>query len=802
MAKIELGSRHKSLLKFPQKWTLYNLNSIVIVKLKTIICLLMISLLFGSFSYEGQEVLYINKHNYTLLIRKNEFAYAFRDSHGKMIADFYRGSGINFSGSGDSVLSGSVFEKTIVLNDTLFSCIIHNGQGLKARVNFRLFDDVVNLKITIDDGENKESAIQSNQGLNNHTIEARTAGSGPAYGLGDHGSYGEGTNVFGYSNNNFLNVSDGTRFVSTFAIFPKQQFAQVLFEKGSKRVAINQQENRLGANKVKAINIYYFFGTPQKIYNHYAAVKKKEGYPDSKPKYDFFDLGYEAFGSLGWNAAQATVQSDVQMYLDKGYPLKWVVVGSGFWKGDRSQPTEGATTSFGIWDDSLQPGRKDKFANPRYPDVAGFKKYFSDRHLNLLLGLRVNFKAVSKKGGFYDPANDGEYSKEGVEKGFFLKDKNNNPALFSAVFPKGPGYLLDGDDVSALQWFYSGVKKWGAQGYKEDTMLKDGEKLNNDAKCNKVNEFLMQKGYDVMVRNSAYSVPGDILRIEDTEYGRGQDRPVINVLNYAASGAPNTYPDIVGGKYLKPPLKEDQKRYFIKNAFFAAVCPAMSMGLGPWLIENPVYENAIKKAANWHHEFAPYLYSAAVESYYTGFPITMTPLPIAYSIDSNTYDIANKTKRQYSWMLGPSLLATPVYGDDYATASTRNVYLPKGKWIDYESGRCFTGPMRLNNYNFPDDKIPVFIGGKGVLVKRDKKTDTFIATVYPVNNDLSSYRFYYPDGKSSSVITTINVKWGRSKIQVMDIHSKKKIDAVFSKAFKSYSFPLVEGHDYTIESHI
>ncbi|WPU95548.1 glycoside hydrolase family 31 protein [Mucilaginibacter sabulilitoris] len=775
----------------------------VMNKVKMIICPLVLSLLISSFCYGDEGILYIKKHHYTLIIRKNKFAYAFKDSTGKMVADFSPESGVNFSRSGNSLLSSCVFEKTIVLNDTLFSCILHNSNGLKARASFRFFDDVINLKIAIDDteAENKEKDMQSKP-AGNYTIEACIAGIGPAYGLGDHGSYGEGINVFGYSNNNFLNLSDGTRFVSTFAIFPKQQFAQVLFDNGSKRVAINKRGTRLGANKVKAISIYYFFGTPQKIYSNYASVKKKVGYPDAKPKFDFFDLGYEAFGSLGWNAAQATVQSDVQMYLDKGYPLKWVVVGSGFWKGDRSLATEGATTSFGIWDNSLQPGRKDKLANPRYPDVAAFKKYFSDRNLHLILGLRVNFKALPEKGGFYDPANDGEYSREGAQRGFFLKDINNNPALFSAVFPKGPTYVLDADNVSALQWFYAGVKKWGVQGYKEDTMLKDGEKLNNDAKCNKVNEFLMQKGYYVMVRNSAYSVPGDILRVEDTEYGHGQDRPVINVLNDAASGTPNTYPDIVGGKYLKPPLKDDQKRYFLKNAFFAAVCPAMSMGLGPWHIENPAYENAIKKAAMWHHEFAPYLYSAAVESYYTGFPTTMTPLPIAFPNDSNTYNIANKTKRQYCWMLGPSLLATPIYGDDYATASTRNVYLPKGKWIDYESGRCFMGPTVLNNYKFPDGKIPAFIGGKGVLVKKSEESDTFIATVYPISKEQSSYRFYYPDGKSSSIITIMNVNWERLNIQVTDINSKKKIDAMFSKRFQSYSFPLVKGHNYTVKSDI
>ncbi|RYG40271.1 MAG: hypothetical protein EOO01_27705, partial [Chitinophagaceae bacterium] len=441
-----------------------------------------------------------------------------------------------------------------------------------------------------------------------YTIEARTAGFGPVYGLGDHGSYGESTNLFGYSNDNFMNTTDRSRFISSFCIFPNQDFAQVVFEKASKRVAISAAENKLGANGVAAANIYYFFGSMHNIYANYAKVRAKEGYPDYKPKYDFFDLGYEAFGSLGWNTAQSTVQNDLTAYLERGYPLKWAVVGSGFWKGDRKSPAQGSTNSFGIWDDTYQPGRTDDLANPRYPDVAGFKKYFRDRKINLILGIRVNYKAPIDLGGYDDPVNDGPYTSQGIKNNYFMKDVNGNPKAFSAVFPKGNVYLLDGENPAAVKWFYNGSKKWGATGYKEDTMMKDGRLVMDDGKANKANEILMRNGYYVMVRNSAYSVPGEIIRIEDTQHGQNQDRPLINVLSFAASAAPNTYPDIVGGKYHVLPLKEDVKRYYVRNSLFAAVCPAMSLGLGPWHLENARYENVIKKASDWHHQFAPYIY--------------------------------------------------------------------------------------------------------------------------------------------------------------------------------------------------
>lgn len=78
-------------------------------------------------------------------------------------------------------------------------------------------------------------------------------------------------------------------------------------------------------------------------------------------------------------------------------------------------------------------------------------------------------------------------------------------------------YILNPDNPAAVRWFADGYKQWGVSGYKEDMILKDGLKLNNDAKLNKVNEQLMREGNLVMVRNSAFSVPGDILRLEDTK---------------------------------------------------------------------------------------------------------------------------------------------------------------------------------------------------------------------------------------------------------------------------------------------
>ena len=47
--------------------------------------------------------------------------------------------------------------------------------------------------------------------------------------------------------------------------------------------------------------------------------------------------------------------------------------------------------------------------------------------------------------------------------------------------------------------------------------------------------------------------------------------------------------------------------------------------------------------------------------------------------------------RGYEWLIGDSLLATPLYGNDYDTASSRDVYLSAGKWMDYDTGKLYSG---------------------------------------------------------------------------------------------------------------
>lgn len=168
-----------------------------------------------------------------------------------------------------------------------------------------------------------------------------------------------------------------------------------------------------------------------------------------------------------------------------------------------------------------------------------------------LIGIRNHFKAPAEDGGYHHGINNGPYVHEAMEKGYLLKDAEGQLVrITNAEFPRGTLYMLDARNPGALSWFLEGHEKWEADGYKEDAMVYT--KHYRDGNWNPLNEAFMDRGCPTIVRSTAYSAPGDVSWINDTYYGKGegfhfdQDRVPINLLNYAASGVSNLYPDITG----------------------------------------------------------------------------------------------------------------------------------------------------------------------------------------------------------------------------------------------------------------
>ena len=171
---------------------------------------------------------------------------------------------------------------------------------------------------------------------------------------------------------------------------------------------------------------------------------------------------------------------------------------------------------------------------------------------------------------------------------------------------------------------------------------------------------------------------------------------------------------------------------------------------------------------------------------------------MAFPHDANVYDRENARVRGYEWMIGDSLLATPLYGDDYATATSRDIYLPEGKWMDYDTGQRYTGPVLLQHFDLPVTKTPLFVGGTGILlekldIKIDSTKDANVARVYPLMEKTSD-RFLL-SATDAPVTIEVEVRdWQHPS--VTDLTSDQDVSWTFVR--HAIQFGVQSGHTYRV----
>jgi hypothetical protein len=602
-------------------------------------------------------------------------------------------------------------------------------------------------------------------------IRIQTSGAAPAFGLADQAALRPpyNTDVTGFQDGHFLSGEGLSRLVSNFILYPRQGFAVLLIDPAAKIVHTSEQQIVQGVVQAGTIvNMAYFFGTPHEIYSEYRSARIEAGYPWMRPKEEMFGVGWEAFGALGWNTNQKTVTESVDRYLSLGYPLRWLVIGSGWWPAEERLHE---TTSFGMIDEQ------------KYPDMRGLIEHFHHENLKVLLGLRISFIA------------DGPFSAEGLKNGYFLQ-QDGQARIFHGSWPKSPYYLLDAHKPSALDWYTALVDRWngfGVDGFKEDYYGYGGFGLRDD-KIDPTNNRLMQQGKEIIERNGYLSVDGDLQRINDFNYDQDQDRGPVNALAFAYSGFPLVYPDIVGGTFGEQRFAIDRtsrmETYMMRNAQWASLHSSMAMGEPPWSFQ-PQTGRVMLGAAQLHQRLQPYLSALGIRASQDGYPWPMTPLPVAFPEDPHVYGRENDRVRGYEWMIGDSLLATPLYGNDYDTASSRDVYLPAGKWMDYDTGKLYSGGRLLPGFSLPVGKTPLFVGGSGIVIEREGQQ--MVACVYPLGG-VAKESFLLPGAQKETVldVSTRNLR----EAKVVDQVNHRVVLGKWERF--AYQFPIEGGHHYSI----
>ncbi|WP_411144150.1 TIM-barrel domain-containing protein [Streptomyces sp. x-80] len=156
------------------------------------------------------------------------------------------------------------------------------------------------------------------------------------------------------------------------------------------------------------------------------------------------------------------------------------------------------------------------------------------------------------------------------------------------------------------------------------------------------------------------------------------------------------------------------------------------------------YTSINRKYLKLKESLLPYMYTYAAEATRTGVG-PVRPLALEYPGDPEAATDAAK----YEFLTGEDFLVAPVYQD----SDTRDgIYLPKGTWVDYWTGRTYQGPTTVNGYHAPLDTLPLFVKAgaavpmwPGISSYQDRTARSPLAwDVYPQGT--SSFTLYEDDG--------------------------------------------------------
>ena len=159
-------------------------------------------------------------------------------------------------------------------------------------------------------------------------------------------------------------------------------------------------------------------------------------------------------------------------------------------------------------------------------------------------------------------------------------------------------------------------------------------------------------------------------------------------------------------------------------------------------------EPICRKYLELRYRLLPYLYSAVRECSLTGMPV-MRALWLHYPDDARAVACGD----EYLW--GKNLLIAPVVEKG---ATTRRVYLPRGRWYDFWSDEMLEGGREINR-EVDLEIIPIYVRAGSILplgpvrqYTAEKVNGPLSISIYPGNDD--TFLLYEDDG------TTFNYRRG------------------------------------------
>ncbi len=168
-----------------------------------------------------------------------------------------------------------------------------------------------------------------------------------------------------------------------------------------------------------------------------------------------------------------------------------------------------------------------------------------------------------------------------------------------------------------------------------------------------------------------------------------------------------------------------------------------------WAYPEP-YSSILRSEFQLRYALQPYLYTEGRRTFDTGVAF-LHPLYYDWPEEDNAY--SNKDE----YMFGEQMLAAPVVApaDKSSGLAMEQVWLPEGEWIEWPTGKHFTGPTTVAR-SFSIDQTPVYLKAGAIIPMQppmrytgEKPVNPLIVNVWPLKpGTSSSYSVYEDSGVS------------------------------------------------------
>lgn len=422
----------------------------------------------------------------------------------------------------------------------------------------------------------------------------------------------------------------------------------------------------------ETMDFFIFFGSPKEILQSYTDLT---GHPELPPTWSFGTwmsrityLSQAEALDVAANLRKYRIPSDV-IHLDTG----WFATD---WECDY------------------------EFAPDRFPDAKGM--------IDNLLGQGFHISLWQLP--YFTPHN--KYYKELIQKGLYVKNDKGGMPFEDAV--------LDFSNPETVAWYQdklAGLLKMGVGAIKVD--FGEGAPLEGfyaSGRSGLYEHNIYPLRYNKAVADITREVKGESIMWARSAWAGSQRYPLhwggdasntdVGMagtlrcgLSFGLSGFSFWSHDIGGFVQSTP---ENLYRRWLPFGFLSSHTRAHGAPpTEPWLY-NESFTDAFRASAELKYKLMPYIIGEAKKCVATGLPMVRALL-VEYPDDPAVWQIDDE------YLFGTDILVAPMMSD----SKDRFVYLPAGKWVDYQSGKTYAPGWQ----KIPAGEIPcVILVRKGAVI--------------------------------------------------------------------------------------